>query len=66
MMRVLSEDEDYLPQLSWIAVRVLRPEDESLTKALASTDPRIARFAALQRSWLVDVQEERRRELNLR
>ena len=65
LMQVLREDEGYLPRLAWISVRALRPEDPVLEATLKSPDERLAGFARTLQSWLLDVQAERRRELNL-
>ena len=65
LMAVLSGDEDFLPRLAWICVRALRPEDSVLEATLGSPDERLAGFAKVYRSALLDVQDERRRELNL-
>jgi hypothetical protein len=47
-------------------VRSLRPEDAVLSQTLEFKDERLASFAKSCRAWLIDLQEERRRELNLR
>ena len=65
LMAALSEDESFLPRLAWICVRALRPDDPVLEAALKSSDERLASFAKVYRSSLLDVQDERRRELNL-
>jgi hypothetical protein len=65
LMAVLRADEEYLPRLAWISVRSLRPEDPVLEASLKSSDARIAEFAKAYQSWLLSVQDERRRELNL-
>jgi tetratricopeptide (TPR) repeat protein len=65
LMAVLREDEAFLPRLAWISVRSTRPEDPVLEATLDSTDARLASFAKVYRSWLISVQDERRRELNL-
>jgi hypothetical protein len=51
--------------MAWIAVRVKRPEDQLLAKTFEHPDPRIARFARDFAAWMNDVQDERRRKLNL-
>ncbi|MEY3141880.1 MAG: hypothetical protein RLY21_373 [Planctomycetota bacterium] len=65
LMAALREDESFLPRLAWVCVRALRPEDPVLDAALKSPDERLASFAKVYRSSLLDVQDERRRELNL-
>jgi tetratricopeptide (TPR) repeat protein len=65
LMAVLREDEAYLPRLAWISVRSTRPEDPVLEATLKSPDERLAGFAKVYQSWLLSVQDERRRELNL-
>ena len=64
-LAALREDESFLPRLAWICVRALRPDDPVLEAALKSSDERLASFAKVYRSSLLDVQDERRRELNL-
>jgi len=66
LMQALSEDTEFLPRLAWISVRSLRPEDAVLSQTLEFKDERLASFAKSCRAWLIDLQEERRRELNLR
>jgi hypothetical protein len=51
--------------MAWIAVRVRRPEDPVLAETEALADERLSAFARAFRSWMLDVQAERRRELNL-
>lgn len=65
LMEVLSADQGFLPRLAWICVRSLRPEDPVLEATLNSPDERLVEFAKVYRSALLDVQAERRRELNL-
>ncbi|MFM7259335.1 MAG: hypothetical protein ACKO3W_01900, partial [bacterium] len=62
---VLAADENPLVRMSWISVRVKRPEDPLLVRTLEHPDPRVARFARDFHGWMTDVQEERRRKLNL-
>ena len=62
---VLASDEHPLVRMAWIAVRVKRPEDQLLAKTFEHPDPRIARFARDFAAWMNDVQDERRRKLNL-
>ena len=66
LMTVLREDDAFLSRIAWICIRSLRPEDPVLEATLKSADPRLASFAKTYKSWLIDVQEERRRELNLK
>jgi len=66
LMQALSEDSEFFPRLAWISVRSLRPEDAVLAQTLELKDERLASFAKSCRAWLIDLQEERRRELNLR
>lgn len=63
--QVLSSDEDPLVRMAWIAVRVKRPEDQLLAKTFEHHNPRLAKFARDSFAWMNDVQEERRRKLNL-
>lgn len=62
---VLAGDDHPLVRMSWISVRVKRPEDQLLLKTLEHPDARTARFARDFQGWMNDVQEERRRKLNL-
>jgi hypothetical protein len=62
---VLSADEDPLVRMAWIAVRVKRPEDQLLATTCEHPNPRLAKFARDFQAWMNDVQEERRRKLNL-
>jgi hypothetical protein len=62
---VLSADEDPLVRMAWIAVRVKRPEDQLLAATSEHPNPRLAKFARDFQAWMNDVQEERRRKLNL-
>jgi len=62
---VLAGDDHPLVRMVWIAVRVKRPEDQLLLKTLEHPDARTARFARGFQGWMNDVQEERRRKLNL-
>jgi len=63
---VLREDPSPITRLAWISVRSLQPEDAVLEATLGMDPPELAEFARIYRSWLLDVQEERRRSLNLR
>lgn len=65
MLAVLRADDSLATRMAWIAVRVRRPEDPILAETEALADPRLAAFARDFRSWMDDVQAERRRELNL-
>jgi hypothetical protein len=62
---VLAGDDDPLVRVSWISVRVKRPEDPILARTMEHPDARTARFARNFQSWMNDVQAERRRRLNL-
>lgn len=63
---VLREDTTPITRLAWIAVRSLQPEDPVLIATESMEPKELADFARTYRSWLLDVQEERRRSLNLR
>ncbi|MFM1823577.1 MAG: hypothetical protein RI967_1843, partial [Planctomycetota bacterium] len=65
MLAVLRGDASLATRMAWIAVRVRRPEDPVLAETEALDDARLAAFARDFRSWMDDVQAERRRELNL-
>ncbi len=65
MLAVLRGDESLATRMAWIAVRVRRPEDPVLAETEALADERLSAFARAFRSWMLDVQAERRRELNL-
>ena len=65
MLAILRADESAATRMAWIAARVRRPEDPILAETEALADARLADFARDFRSWMDDVQAERRRELNL-
>ena len=62
---LLRSDPHPLVRKAWISVRCRRPEDSILDETIAMPDPALVRFATEFRSWMSDLQEERRRRLNL-
>lgn len=63
---VLRDDTSAVARIAWIVARSRQPEDSVLIASESMEQREIADFARVYRSWLLDLQEERRRSMNLR
>jgi tetratricopeptide (TPR) repeat protein len=64
--KVLRDDESPVVRISWLAVRVRRPEDPELVRSLESASPDVKAYAEECKQWLIEARDERAKQLNIK